>query len=125
MWMTQMIVTLNFVLICHGCGKGYWHLVPTLYLNVFLHAKPYNELQYWMGREIRAFATFRDPTEEQLNQGRQCAVCLQNMYVSDAKVIACDHIFHRYCIWKCFREKPLCPLCRAEDTAFKQALNSQ
>lgn len=49
------------------------------------------------------------------SSGLLCSICLEPLDEEDAnfyRVPACEHIFHKRCIWKWKKESPKCPCCR-------------
>jgi len=52
-------------------------------------------------------------SEEQMNDGLCCPICLDDFAVNeDVGELKCHHVFHLACITNWFRQSPTCPTCR-------------
>ena len=72
----------------------------------------------WIVQELRTY--FRNftqlPQEEPLHvvkvdEGVECCICYEG--VVEGKMLSCGHIYHKECIDEWFKEKKICPYCRA------------
>jgi hypothetical protein len=54
---------------------------------------------------------FKSPNEDELI----CPVCFENFNFTYTKIIPCNHMIHRDCIYECLRNNiSNCPLCRKQ-----------
>lgn len=54
-------------------------------------------------------------TREEVSEGLQCSVCLENFEIFESLCrLQCHHSFHRQCLQSWVRRNPSCPMCRQE-----------
>lgn len=73
----------------------------------------------WVAQEARTyFKNFTElPQNEEeiivvVDEGVECCICYE--VVVEGKMLSCGHIYHKECIDEWFKEKKICPYCRAK-----------
>lgn len=72
----------------------------------------------WVAQEARTYLTNftkLSQNEEEVivsvDEGVECCICYEG--ILEGKILSCGHIYHKECIDEWFKEKKICPYCRA------------
>ena len=52
--------------------------------------------------------------DEQIEKDSVCVICFEELEKGVGKLENCDHQFHKKCIKRWLKEKPICPICRTD-----------
>ncbi len=94
--------TILCLLIFPPCNREYWSTTNRVITRT-IEIIPEIELNY---------SDFIISLDEQLEKDSICIICFEELEEEVGKLENCEHTFHKKCIKKWLKEKPICPICR-------------
>ena len=113
--LTYVVVFLDFIILCIYIVFSVTSSDPLIAIFALIYMMGF----IWIVQEVRTYLRnfTRLPHNEELHVVKvdkhvECCICYEG--VVEGKMLSCGHIYHKECIDEWFKEKKICPYCRAQ-----------
>ncbi len=109
---TKFVVFLDLIIVCVYIVFSIVSSEPLIWLFTSFYMMGF----IWVAQEVRIYLkNVRDVKDEEViikvEIETECCICYEG--VIKGKMLSCGHIYHKECIDEWFKEKRICPYCRA------------
>ena len=88
--------------------------------RLYFLADIYNFLEYFLynknfakNKNNEKFLKIKEERVKKIMCDKMCSICIDNLRVNQKiKILSCNHIFHKNCLFKWCKKKFNCPECR-------------
>jgi len=112
--LTYFVVFLDLVILCVYIVFSIVSSEPLIAVFALFYMMGF----IWVAQEVRTYIkNMREAGEDEdfmirVERETECCICYEG--VIEGKMLSCGHIYHKECIDEWFKEKRICPYCRAQ-----------